>query len=60
MQYLGLAYIALWIAGVIGWCLNILKLIEALQGVAPSGVLEIIRAIGVFAAPLGSVLGLFV
>jgi hypothetical protein len=60
MQYLGLVWIALWITGLVGWCMNIWKLVEVLSVSGTAGVLELIRVAGILLAPLGSVLGLFV
>lgn len=60
MQYIGLLWIAIWVTGAVGWCMNIWKLIEVLSATGAAGTLEIIRVIGILAAPLGSVLGLFV
>lgn len=50
-----LILIPIWVALLWGWVLNILALVAA-----PSlGGLELLRAVGVFFAPLGSILGLF-
>lgn len=56
-------YFIIWIIAIIGWVINV---IQAISGVIAlphfsdiSGVL-ILRLIGIFAAPLGSVMGLFV
>jgi hypothetical protein len=48
---------ALPLAMVIGWILNIVKLVQS-EFVITSG-MSIARAIGVFVAPLGSILGFF-
>lgn len=45
-------------AGVIGWVLNIIKL--AGMNAEPLTTMFIMRIIGIFVAPIGSVLGLFV
>jgi hypothetical protein len=45
------------VAMVIGWILNIVKLVQS-EFVLTSG-MSIARAIGVFVAPLGSILGFF-
>lgn len=47
--------IALWIAGVIGWILNIASIVHMLND--PITAMFIARVVGVFAAPLGAVLG---
>lgn len=56
--YAMLAIILLWVVAVVGWGLNIIKLI----GIASDPItgMFIIRSIGIFVAPLGSILGLFV
>lgn len=47
--------IAVVIAGAYGWIENIIKLVHMLDG--PATAMFIARIIGVFAAPLGSILG---
>lgn len=54
---LGLFIIALWLFGVGGWIANIVKLIGS--SFDPLTGIVIARAIGVFVAPLGAVLGFF-
>lgn len=54
MKTLGFGFIALWIAGIIGWIMNIV----AMFGEISTNEL-IIRAIGVFIAPAGSIMGWF-
>lgn len=56
--WLALTIIGLWIAGIIGWVLNLVKIFDA-DFAHVTGVL-VLRIIGVFIAPIGSVLGLFV
>lgn len=52
--------IGAWIAGLIGWCLNIFKLLGiATSGFSGQEAEAVIRAIGIFAAPLGAVAGWF-
>ncbi|MDP3972152.1 MAG: hypothetical protein Q8P61_04480 [Candidatus Nanopelagicales bacterium] len=46
---------ALLVGGVVGWVWNIVKLAE--MGVDPLTAMFVIRAIGIFVAPLGAVLG---
>lgn len=48
------------IAMAIGWVINIFKLIGIAQATDPNYVMAVLRAIGIFVAPLGSILGLFV
>lgn len=50
-----LAVIGLIILSFIGWVLNIL----ALVGANAFGVLEVVRVIGIFVAPVGTILGWF-
>lgn len=54
MKTLGFGFIALWITGIIGWIMNIV----AMFGEISTNEL-IIRAIGVFIAPAGSIMGWF-
>ena len=51
-----LLYAVLPIAAFLGWVLNIMALISA-PPLAYWGSLEVLRAIGIFVAPLGAVLG---
>lgn len=52
-----LVIIALWVAAIAGYIINIVSLIH---GLSHPGFIEVIRAIGIIAAPLGVVMGLFV
>lgn len=52
-----LAIIAL---GVAGWIANIVKLVGIAQATDPNYVMAALRGIGIFVAPLGAILGLFV
>ena len=55
-----LAYIALWVALVVGWIFNIFDLIHAAFGPAPQlTLLVLLRILGIFVAPLGGILGYF-
>jgi hypothetical protein len=49
--------IALWVAAIGGWIANVVKLVGMLDGAVTT--MFIARVVGVFAAPLGSVLGYF-
>lgn len=50
-----LIYVVLAIAGLIGWVLNIVKLVAHIHD--PLTALEVFRVVGVAVAPLGAVLG---
>lgn len=52
---LALLYIVLAIAGIIGWVLNIAKLVGDFGG--PLTAKLVLRIVGIFAAPLGAILG---
>lgn len=55
MHIVTLGIVALWLAGIVGWVMNIITIIN----IAPlemTGML-VARVIGVFVAPLGAVLG---
>lgn len=55
--YILLAWLALCAAGIVGWVMNIVKLVQMLDGSVTA--LFIARIVGVFAAPLGAILGFF-
>lgn len=52
-----LTTMVVWLVGVIGWVLNIVKLVTTDLKIVEFGMMEILRIIGVFLAPLGAVLG---
>ena len=56
-----LIIILLWVVGIIGWVLNIVKLVQLLKSKEGENLkvtpMFIARCIGIVAAPLGSVLG---
>lgn len=54
----GIVWVMIVLAGVVGWVMNIVKLIG--MGADPITGLFVARVVGIFLAPLGSVLGLFV
>lgn len=58
-QGLGIAgiflWIALWVAMFIGWVLNIIALVHSVSG--PVTTLFVLRIVGIFAFPLGGILG---
>jgi len=49
--------IALCIAGLVGWIMNIVKIFQIGMPLADWGAFEIGRVVGVFLAPLGAVMG---
>ena len=55
----GLALIAAVIAAAIGWIINLVSVIKL--GLAGAGIttLFVLKVIGIFAGPLGAILGLF-
>ena len=55
MQFIGLVIIAAWFAGIVGWILNIISIVHTVSD--PITGLFIARCVGVFAAPLGAILG---
>ena len=55
----GLIVLVIWILAVVGWVMNIVKLIGFTGTIAAFGVIEILRVVGIFVAPLGAVLGYF-
>ena len=57
MRVISLVFIAVWLAGIIGWVLNIVAIVHALAD--PITGMFLARCIGVIAAPLGAVLGYF-
>lgn len=52
-----LALAMLMVAAAFGWVINIIKLFGIAQGTDPNYVMAALRAIGIFVAPLGAVLG---
>lgn len=55
-----IAYIALWVALVVGWIFNIFDLVKAAIGPGAHLTLLIaLRVLGIFVLPLGGVLGWF-
>lgn len=57
--FAALAYVALIIGGLIGYVLNIIAIVHLVVADAPIHAMFIARCIGVFAFPLGGVLGWF-
>ena len=53
-----IVFAVLFVVGLIGWILNICKLVAASgTEISDMTIMIVLRAIGVFAAPLGAVLG---
>jgi len=59
MKMAGFIILAVWILSIIGWVMNIVKLLSFGGAVAAMGILEVLRVVGIFVAPLGAVLGYF-
>lgn len=53
-----LAFFGLWVAGIIGWIANIVAIFGS--SFEPITGELVLRIIGVFVAPLGAIMGLFV
>lgn len=49
--------VLLWVVGLIGWIMNIVRLIDC--NFDPIHAEVVLRVIGIFVAPMGSVLGFF-
>lgn len=56
MTIVGLIFVAVWVFGVVGWVANIVQIVSMIAD--PVTGLLIIKCVGVFLAPLGSVLGI--
>ncbi|WP_447887667.1 hypothetical protein [Serratia fonticola] len=59
MNTISIAGFLVVIAGIIGWIMNIWKIIDSGFVLAEWGGMQVARVIGVFVAPLGAVLGWF-
>lgn len=57
MKFLGIIPVVVYFALLVGWVMNIVSLFHMLDG--PVTAMFIMRAVGIFAAPLGGVLGYF-
>ena len=57
MNILYLAIVGIWVAAIGGWVANIVKLIGMVDGSVTT--MFVMRVVGIFAAPLGSILGYF-
>lgn len=59
----GLIFVLLWLAGIFGWIHNIVNVVHGVSAISKIGdasPLLILECIGIPAAPLGAVLGIFV
>ena len=54
-----LTIIAVFLAAIVGWVMNIISLVGFEGTLASAGILEVFRVIGIFVAPLGAILGYF-
>lgn len=56
---LSLGFILVWVLAIGGWIANIYKLCIVTLPIAEFTILEVLRVVGIFVAPLGIVLGYF-
>ena len=56
-ETIGLSIVALWLLGIVGWVMNLVAIIHTMN--LPITGLFIARLVGVFAFPLGGILGYF-
>lgn len=52
-----LAIIGLWLASIVGWCMNIWAIFGSVGG--SLNAMFVARCVGAFVAPLGAILGYF-
>lgn len=57
MKFFTLAWFGVWIALIVGWVMNIIEVVHAID--LPVTGMFVFRIIGVFLIPLGGVLGIF-
>jgi len=57
MKAAGLIFIALWLAVIVGWIMNIVSIVHAVN--LPITGMFILRCIGIFVFPVGGILGYF-
>jgi hypothetical protein len=50
-------FVALWLVAIGGWVANIVKLFGLASVPDPNYVMAVLRAVGIFVAPLGAILG---
>jgi hypothetical protein len=55
--FAAIAILGIFIAAIIGWVMNVIAIVGALSG--PITAMFIARCVGVFAAPVGAILGYF-
>lgn len=53
--FLPLTFIILWVAGIAGWIMNIIQVIKMAD--AGFTAMFVLKIVGIFAAPLGAILG---
>jgi hypothetical protein len=57
---LGVAFFVLWFASIIGWAANVIQtlyMLTSLERIADISGFGVLQVVGIFAAPLGAVLG---
>lgn len=59
MKTLGIIWSLVGLAAIVGWIMNIFKIIDSGFVLAQWGGLQVARVIGVFMPPLGAILGWF-
>lgn len=59
MWIVGLTVIVMWAAGIIGWIINLVDVIQLAVVNSPLTTLFVVKAVGIFVAPIGVVCGLF-
>lgn len=58
--YVYYGVIVLWILGILGWLINLVQVLSHIPAhINEAAPLYILRIVGIFAAPLGSILGFF-
>jgi hypothetical protein len=57
MQIAGLIFIAIWLAAIVGWVMNIVTIFHTATD--PVTGIFIFRCVGVVVAPVGAILGYF-
>lgn len=57
MNFAAIVIVGIWIAAIVGWVLNIVAVVHAVA--LPITGMFLLRCVGIFAAPLGSILGYF-
>ena len=57
MKSIFTVYALLWIAGITGWIMNIIKVVHFIQADTTVTGMFIFRCVGILLAPLGAVLG---